>query len=238
MVVNLKLQFRNVRFRNETHLGGAEPYDFKETEYGKKFIRDLQSKIIENMHNHAGVPFHTYASTQHPSGEMEASLSVNSRGKNSFTIGFHVPYSNILETGRKAETGFFIFRGYYPNRRLLRNFIRSGLPEFTYGKSKRYAQKTANIHADELYDEFVEDKHAGVENVAARLLQEKPGEKGTAILEDKAKYPFGIYTVYANKLKAVPEYHIVKNAATWARPRLRQAVKDSYIQYLNGKKMS
>ena len=68
------------------------------------------------------------------------------------------------------------------------------------------------------------------------LFRAIPSKEGLKILENSDKYPFGIYTVYANKRGSTPEYHIMRNAATWARPRLRKAVRESIVkEYLNGR---
>lgn len=113
----------------------------------------------------ASPPYHVYPSVTH--GELETLSYVEPRGRNAIAIGSRSQHASILEIGRKAivrtlsgtnrrkklgaadsmsmgkeRFDGMVFKGYYPNRRILEAIFRARMPK-RLSKNKRILEARA-----------------------------------------------------------------------------------------------
>jgi hypothetical protein len=180
------------------------------------------------------LPYHTYPSWH--SGAMENSAYANLVSKDTIVFGATAPYSSVLETGRRMMWRFkhpFVFRGYYPNMNLVSRFLRARGRTDSYVKANRNYLKGEIAEAKFYMGRSADGEPASMKRakIGKRLLKyiDKSLTSDTNVPGGKKQgnFPYGIYTVFAYRIRKMQPYHVFSKTAEWAKDYIRKDMEKS-----------
>jgi len=223
------------------------------------FIDKLRMKLRENIRSQGNrsLPYHTYPSKQ--PGFLEDNSFVESSGKGKLSMGSYVPYAATMEDGRRAikrRKHPIVFRGYYPNTRIIgailkkskAQWIKQPVPYFSSSipsSRGRFAGKVSasyktNLSPDKMKKQNIRHIKGLFEGNIAEMQHDNRRIKSiTNIMNRHSKefdlnagnYKYGIYTVFAYHVKAIPAYHVYSKTAEWAKKEFEKTIVRRVLNY-------
>lgn len=204
-----------------------------------QLIRQIRGTGVDSEHRF--LPYHTYPPR---SGSLEASAFVEPiKGKyaEGISIGSTMDYATVLEYGRRAMRRTkhpFIFQGFYPNERIVRRAMRDSLQKHSSMESKKIrvalTEVVQYIRGETAEQSFyLQSKGTEKATISRQRIARRIGRNlGRNLLNSvrvpaklRAQYPFGLYTVFAYRVRRIEPYRVFSKTAEWAQGEIEEKLK-------------
>jgi len=225
--------------------------DYLRSPFTEAFIQQVKEELKHQIEGTATRPksmprphpYHTYLGAHQ--GELENLSFVERVGSSALIIGSRSTHASILESGKSASGKFQIFRGYYPNARILRKILQKTMPTpkrlGAVQRAKRDMVREDVIN--NLMDAYGAKRYEqlGVRGARARAFKFKREFRAAADPDNFARrfgidttknygYRFGIFTILTRHTKAVKPYMVFSQTAEWTERKMVEAVADRVFE--------